>query len=134
MVHARRFFRATLIGATLGALILGLGGRLVMRLLTLAEMRETVFSVGGTLDVMAYGGIVGAVSGLVAGFLPPGGRTWARGSVFGLTVYVATILTLPAHIAETARPFADRMPLVLGLFGLCFLIFGIALVVAARRR
>ena len=41
--------------------------------------------------------------------------------------YPVTIATLPAHIAETARPFADRMPVVLLMFGLCFLIFGLAM-------
>lgn len=125
---ARRLALDTLTGALLGTLLLGLAGRTVMRLLAHVIDRAPVFSVGGTVEVMAYGTIVGSVSG--AGFtvvrlLPL--RWQARGILLAALSYAGTIATLPAHIADTARPFAERMPVVYALFGLCFLSFGLAL-------
>lgn len=116
-------------GAVLGALVLGLGGRIVMRLLALAVGRGPAFSLGGTTEVVAYGAIVGVISAalfaMARAILP---RRWPiQGLILAGLSYGGTIGTLPAHIAQTARPFADRMPLVLTLFGLCFLLFGLAL-------
>ena len=124
-----RALRDLVAGALLGALILGLGGRIVMRLLALAIARDPSFSVGGTAEVIAYGAIVGVMSAVLLAiarpFLP---RRWPiQGLMLAALGYAGTIATLPEHIANTARPFADRMPLVLALFGLCFLLFGPAL-------
>ena len=49
-------------GAALGALILGLGGRIVMRLLAMMIARDATFSMAGSLEVIAYGAIVGAAA------------------------------------------------------------------------
>ena len=116
-------------GAVLGALVLGLGGRLAMRLLALAIDRGPAFSIGGTAEVVAYGAIVGVMSAaLFAMARPILPRRWPiQGLIIAGLSYGGTIVTLPAHIAETARPFADRMPLVLTLFGFCFVLFGLAL-------
>lgn len=124
-----RILRSSATGALFGAILLGLGGRVVMRLLTMHDGREPGFSFGGTLEIMLYGAIIGLVAGLVFALLPaPLRKNWiASGLIFGLLVYAGTILTLPAHIAGTAAPFSDILPLVLFGFGLCFLAFGLAL-------
>lgn len=100
-----------------------------MRILAGSIGREPAFSFGGSLEIIAYGAIVGLVSGAVVAsarrILP--GRWWIQGLIIGLTTYAVTILTLPAHIADTARPFSGMMPTVLALFGTCFLLFGLAL-------
>jgi hypothetical protein len=124
----RRLIVGALAGAMFGALFIGLGGRMVMRLLAVAIAREPAFSFGGSLEVIAYGAIVGLVSGGAFGLARPilPERRWFGGLLLTMITYAGTILTLPAHIAETARPFADRMPVVLLLFGVCFLLFGLA--------
>ena len=115
-------------GAALGALILGLGGRIVMRLLAMMIARDATFSMAGSLEVIAYGAIVGAVSGAIFSVTRSNLPTpWPiQGILLATLSYAGTIATLPAHIADTARPFAGRMPIVLLLFGLCFLLFGLA--------
>ncbi len=116
-------------GAVLGVLFLGLGGRIVMRILAVIIAREPAFSLGGSLEIIAYGAIVGTVSGAVFALARP--FTPEHWSISGLLLaaiaYAGTILTLPAHIADTARPFAAMMPTVLMLFGLCFLLFGLGM-------
>ncbi|HEX2779207.1 MAG TPA: hypothetical protein VHM30_06900 [Gemmatimonadaceae bacterium] len=54
---------ALLAGAVLGVLILGVGGRLAMRGVTLWEGRTHLFSVAGTLTVMMWGAGFGAAAG-----------------------------------------------------------------------
>lgn len=100
-----------------------------MRLLALLIARDGVFSVGGSLEVIAYGAIVGCVSGAAFAALRPyvRGPWWVQGIVLGVVTFAGTIVTLPAHIADTARPFAGQMAIVLALFGLCFALFGLAI-------
>jgi len=125
----RRTVFGALVGAALGALFLGLGGRIIMRLLAMSIARDPVFSLGGTLDIVAFGAIVGTVSGAAFSLCRPlMPMRWSlQGSIVAALAYAGTIATLPAHIADTARPFADQMTLVLTLFGLCFLLFGLTM-------
>lgn len=129
MSNLRNAALGALAGMVAGALCLGLGGRLVMRLLATMTSRDPAFSAGGTLEVVAYGAIVGTVSGAAFGLCRPimPRRRWVRGFILSALAYAGTIATLPAHIADTARPFAGQMPIVLALFGLCFLAFGLAM-------
>jgi hypothetical protein len=122
-----RLIRTLMLGATLGALILGAGGRLVMRLLSLSIERPASFSLGGSLEVVAYGALLGLGGGLIK-FVAKGVGEHKRGGVLvGLMTFALALGTLPDHIAKTAAPFADRMWLVYGLFGATFVAFGIAL-------
>ena len=100
-----------------------------MRLLALLITRDGVFSVGGSLEVIAYGAIVGGVSGAafaaLRSYVPA--RWWIQGFALAALSFAGTIATPPAHISETARPFAGHMNIVYALFGLCFALFGLAL-------
>ena len=127
MSPAARLFRTLLFGGLLGALILGAGGRLVMRLLAWSIDRPPAFSLGGTFEIIAYGGLLGLGGGLIRYFSRGVGEGWLGGIVVGLITYGLALGTLPAHIAETAAPFADRMWLVHALFGAAFIAFGVAL-------
>jgi hypothetical protein len=131
----RRFALPVAAGAALGAVILGGGGRAVMRVLALSIGNPAVFSLGGSLEVVLYGAIVGLAGGFVAALAAPALRRHplAGGVLLGLLVYAGAVATLPAHIAATARPFAAHMPLVWSLFGLCFLLWGLAVGRFARR-
>lgn len=58
--------RSDLVRATfLGLLILGIGGRLIMRVIAHMEGRVPVFTPEGTAAVVFYGTVAGAFSGLI---------------------------------------------------------------------
>ena len=54
-IMTRSLLNTVMIGASLGAVILGGGGRLAMRGVTLWEGRSHLFSVGGTITVVIWG-------------------------------------------------------------------------------
>ncbi|MCJ7422371.1 hypothetical protein [Sphingomicrobium astaxanthinifaciens] len=120
-----RAARTLLSGAALGALVLGVGGRVVMRLLALSDAAPPGFSWGGTGEVIAYGALVGVGGGLLLLLL---GLLWGqsprRGVLLGLLTYGAAALTLPAHIAATTAALGERAAPALMLFGVCFLLYG----------
>lgn len=128
----RRISLAVLAGGVLGALLLGGGGRLVMRLLALKQGIEPAFSAGGTLEIVFYGALLGAAGGTAAGLAAPllRRRGALGGALLGLALYAGAVVTLPGHVEAAAAPFADIMALVWALFGLTFLAWGLALAAA----
>lgn len=52
-------------GTLLGLVILGIGGRLIMRVIAHMEGRVPAFTPEGTLTVIFYGTVAGAFSGLI---------------------------------------------------------------------
>jgi hypothetical protein len=63
---SRRSLPASLaLGAAVGAVFLGVGGRIAMRIFALMEGREPGFSIGGTLPVILMGAIWGSLGGLL---------------------------------------------------------------------
>jgi len=120
----RRLGTTLLLGVATGALFLGAGGRLVMRLVALATGRFPTFSVRGTLTVVLSGAVAGAVGGLIlfvlARLLPK--RPWLRGLTFSAVCYV---IALPG-----LRP---PQPLVFALFAAAFLAYGLTLAVLWSR-
>jgi hypothetical protein len=52
-------------GAVLGALILGVGGRIAMRVIATATTGTSGFSLGGTLTVVFLGAASGTVTGVI---------------------------------------------------------------------
>ena len=122
--YIRRFSLTLLLGAATGALFLGAGGRLVMRLFALATGRFPTFSVGGTLHVILAGTIAGAVGGLIlfalARWLPK--RLWLRGLIFSAVCYVVAI-----------PGFRPPQPLVFALFAPSFLAYGFTVAILWAR-
>lgn len=110
--------RGAALGALLGTLCLGLGGRAAMRAIAAAQGAAPGFSLGGTLTVV----FLGALAGLTAGL-----------------VYVATRTLLPRHVwwarslfsvillAITLRGLRPIDVLRLQLFLPLFVVFGVAL-------
>ena len=128
---ARDFFSDVMLGAALGAIVLGVGGRVVMRLIALATAVPAGFSVGGTVTVVALGAVSGAAGGLlraaghgVATRLAPG-RRWARHLLFALLLGCVTLRGLRG---TPVGPAALFVPLVV--------VYGVLLngAVARRRR
>ena len=56
-------------GSLLGLVVLGIGGRLLMRVIAHMEGRTPIFSPGGTTTVVFAGTVAGAASGLIYYFL-----------------------------------------------------------------
>src|SRR5881628_1137621 len=89
-------------GASLGALILGGGGRLAMRGITLSEGRAHQFSTGGTLTVLGFGaafGVLGAglravLDVAAARWLPARAPRWVPTAAFALACLALTVLLL----------------------------------------
>ncbi len=70
-------------GTVLGLLILGIGGRLLMRVVAHMEGRVPVFTPEGSMAVVFYGTVAGAVSGLIYYLLRRFVRKpWARTAAF----------------------------------------------------
>ncbi|HEY7411593.1 MAG TPA: hypothetical protein VII13_12655 [Vicinamibacteria bacterium] len=124
----RRLLRGGLAGALAGALVLGLGGRAVMRAIALRAGAATGFSLGGTLDVVAFGLLTGVAAGAAWGWLRPRVHLppVARGAALGALVF-ALLVALPPPAARGAfAGFTGHAALVLGLFAAVFVAFGLA--------
>ena len=105
--HSHRWMLVLAFGAALGALILGGGGRLAMRGITLWERRPHLFSASGTFSVIGFGaafGVIGAALRLSLGVAAQRWRpAWAPGRVptvawsllcFALAVLMLTPITV----------------------------------------
>ena len=122
--QVRRFATALALGAGTGALLLGVGGRLVMHAFALATARSGGFTLRGSLNVVFAGAIAGLIGGLlfavIARFMPQ--RLWLRGVLFaGICYVLATPGFRPPH------------PLVFALFAPPFLGYGVVLALAWER-
>ena len=114
-----------LIGVAVGLPILGIGGRIAMRLIAHATSVAPSFSVGGTVTVLSLGALSGAAGGVIYAVLVRllRHRAAVRVLVFAL---VLVLLTL-----RGASPFT---PLTLSLFLPLTLLYGAALHLLHQRR
>lgn len=135
MKRWREIAVALVVGLAAGIVVLGVGGRLVMRVLAWAAGLRPEFSLGGSLEVLAAGAWRGALGGLlhvpVRRFVPE--RSYARGLVLGVMLFLFSIVTLPGSLRALASELGAVL-LALGLFGVLFLVFGIAVEWTMRRR
>ncbi|MEO8193816.1 MAG: hypothetical protein ABI681_08185, partial [Gemmatimonadales bacterium] len=60
---------SALIGGALGILVLGIGGRSIMRVIAHWEGRVPVLTLGGTVTVVFFGAMAGLAGGVVHGLL-----------------------------------------------------------------
>ncbi len=121
-------------GGLLGGLVLGLGGRLVMRLIALAAGLPPGFSLGGSVEVFLTGFFIGLPAALVYAAvrqLIPGPGLW-RGAAFGALLFVMLVL-FPLPAARSAAGSVGQLPLTLSLFGPLFVLYGVVVEFAGRR-
>jgi hypothetical protein len=127
LMHASRspWVFDPLVGIALGLAILGVGGRIAMRVIAHATHAAPSFSIGGTMTVVLMGAVSGAAGGVIyavlARLLPR--RALIRGAVFAL---ILALLTL--------RGTSPSTPLSLGLFLPLSLLYGALLDYLHRRR
>jgi len=114
-----------LLGVGLGTVVLGLGGRLAMRVISLATDQPESFSWGGTLTVVLSGTLTGAGGGvlfvLAQRLLPR--QPWARRLLFwGVCVLI------------TLRGLRGTLDLLTGaLFLLLVLVYGVGVEIVSGR-
>lgn len=130
-----RLARDILAGLAAGIVVLGIGGRLLMRGIAVATGTGAGFSWGGTAEVVLFGAIAGAAGGLAYGlvlrrFMK---RPLWRAAALGLGTYlVLAVLPYDAKMAITAFP-QSQWPLILLAFAALFLLFGLAVEKLAQR-
>ena len=104
-----------LLGAGLGVLILGIGGRVAMRGIAHATNVAPAFTLSGTMTVVGLGALSGLAGGLIyavlARFLAH--RALLRSLLFGV---ILVLITLRGLSPATALSISWFMPLVL-LYG-----------------
>ncbi len=100
-----------------------------MRILSLVVHKEPGFTFGGTLEVIAFGALVGVPSGLVYAFankyvsIP---RFW-KGLIYGALIFVV-LLIVPFEGKGAAAAFPQElMPVIVAMFAILFIGFGIIL-------
>lgn len=115
VVAARRLGILVALGAVVGTVVLGLGGRLVMRLLSIASSVPEVFSVGGSLTVVGAGALSGAAGALlfaaahgITSRLTPT-RSWVGHVLFGVALGLVTLRGLRGTASALSALF---VPLV----------------------
>ena len=87
---------ASILGAALGALVLGVGGRLAMRGVSIWEGRARLLSVAGTLRVVAFGAAFGAAAGALRAAVDAAFDRWGvrRGESERTAVFAAASFAL----------------------------------------
>ncbi|HJU87778.1 MAG TPA: hypothetical protein VJ672_00200 [Gemmatimonadaceae bacterium] len=113
------------LGTVLGTIILGVGGRLMMRVIALMEGTPVGWSVGGTGTVVFLGAVSGLAGGVVNTVLSHflSRRDWLRTLIFFLFLVLITL-----------RGLSPVRPLALALFMPLTLIFGVAFDLLWRQR
>lgn len=122
----RRFVCALLAGGIAGALVLGVGGRVLMAALPVLSGAAPRFSWGGSLEVVALGSGYGVVGGAVLGALD---RLAQRaGAARGLTAgaLLCTLAWLSSPVGRsTAKGAPVPLTVVVMISVVTFAVFGL---------
>ena len=113
--------RAGLTGTVAGVFILGLGGRLVMRLIALLLHQATHFGIVPSLGILLIGGIIGTLAGLVYGLIPQQrwfGHPTVKALLYGSLLFGVLVLAKPAA-EEVAAARAYWWAIIPLFWGVC---------------
>ena len=80
----RSLLPSILTGAVIGFIVLGIGGRLMMRIIAHWEGRVPGFSLSGSLEVLMMGTIAGIIAGALHGVL----RRFVTNDVLRIAVFI----------------------------------------------
>jgi hypothetical protein len=117
---------AVLAGAVAGAAALGIGGRLAMAALAIANRKRPEFSWGGSLDVVILGTFYGAVGGVLLAVLRrvwPQGKRWRGIGLGGILLGVAWASSTVGRQTATAAPVSVLTVLAISL--VVFVVYGV---------
>ncbi len=130
----RALLRAVVAGAVAGTLVLGIGGRLVMRLIAVLFLPgDAGFSWAGTLEVLAAGGLFGAVAALLWAPLARRLPSPAVGPALGMAT-CAGIVALSSTARNAGRMDTTGAQIaVIALFLALCIAYGVVAHALARR-
>jgi hypothetical protein len=122
-----RTILAGLLGGMIsGTLVLGIGGRILMRGIAIMAGGSGNFSWGGSLEVVFLGSLIGLISGAFMGlslqFAMRNKLIW--GLLQGFLAYLM-VLVLPIGGKAAAKGFPDLQVTIHLIFGGLFLLYGI---------
>ena len=119
----RQLGRAALAGMIVGVVVLGLGGRLAMRIVALLIHQAPHVGLGATLGVLLIGGILGTIAGAVYGVALQ--RAWPtrvteKGFLFGTVLFSVLVVLQPPAIRAEVTPTRPYWWAIVPLFwGVC---------------
>jgi MFS family permease len=128
---AKRAIVLGLVGFIVGLVVLGLGGRILMRLLAFVTPEPPRFTLGGTLQIIGAGAVWGGITApllmVVRKYRPRFGR--AFGSLFGMVVMAPGLVLFMLFSGFDGDIVAPRLVIVgtVVLFPLLFIMHGIVL-------
>lgn len=131
----KRVLKTGVVGTLSGAIVLGAGGRFLMRGFAILGGIEPGFSWGGTLELIAFGAIIGVITGLIFGIMKPYfalKNDFAGGLLIGGMAYII-ILLLPIEGKQAAENLPEYQAEILAGFFLLFAMFGWGVVKLSRR-
>ncbi len=120
-----RWVRTLLLGAAIGEVVLGGGGRIAMHLIARATTGTGSFTVGGTLTVVLLGAVSGVIGAL---FLTFARRFFSKWSPTPTVVYWTLLILV------TLRGINPVEPLRVAVFFPVVIMFGLALQLATFRK
>jgi hypothetical protein len=133
MPSFRTVARSATLGLAAGVLVLGIGGRALMRVIAVTTGASPGFSVGGSLEVVAAGALYGTAGGALLPYVPVRFGPW-RAVFHAGALFVVTALTSDAaRGAASAIGFPGRI-LALLAFGALLLAYSVVLVQLVRRQ
>jgi hypothetical protein len=97
---ARTVLPSALTGAAIGLVVLGIGGRLIMRVIAHWEGRVPVLTPSGTFTIVMMGALAGLAGGVIHGFL----RQFVSRASIRVTVFVLIC------VAFTYYALSDLLP------------------------
>lgn len=111
---------AALSGLLVGAVVLGLGGRLLMHAVALALRGTGGFTWGGTLEVVAAGALFGLAGGLLL-LAVPHRRAGMRAPLHVVVLFAFIALTSnAARSAVAGVTWPTKLPVLLAFIALLF--------------
>jgi hypothetical protein len=137
VTQAQRIATAVLAGLVCGFVILGVGGRVAMRVVGLTTPEPARFSLVGTLQVVGLGTVWGGVTAPLFLFLESSRRLRGYGVslVFGGMVLGLAVLTLFAVLGPGGSVKAPPAFIILSalLFPILFLVHGVGVAWLVQR-
>jgi hypothetical protein len=123
----RRLLAAAIAGLICGVVVLGLGGRVMMRVVAIAGHRPVHFGAGATAGILLIGGVLGLIGGLGFGLLQRAlpGSAAVKGLLYGTLFFVVVVPLQPAPIQAEITDLRAIWSIVIPLFWALFLAFGV---------
>jgi hypothetical protein len=125
-----------LAGVASGILLLGLGGRLAMRVLALIAHRPTHFGLKATLGILLIGAILGGLAslGYTLVLRQARGAPALKGALYGSFLFAVLIPLQPAAIQEEIVAFRGHLAVAGLLFWAVCVGYGVMLAGLEARR